>query len=114
MENVRLIQINLLAYGCSASQGAADGDDFAIDGKIGCRAEGDEPVAIQQAPVYETSSSGQQLFLSTTVIPPPDGSSLTRVELDDGVSITSRFTDEAEARQYPVKLARWLRERQGT
>jgi hypothetical protein len=69
-------------------------------------------MAIEQASVCVTSSNGEQLFLSASVMPTPDGSWVTRIELDEGVLIENRFTDEAEARQYPDKLASWLRQRQ--
>ena len=69
-------------------------------------------MAVKQPLVCVTSSNGEQLFLRASVMPAPDGSWLTRIELDEGVLIENRFTDEAEARQYPDKLATWLRQRQ--
>jgi hypothetical protein len=66
---------------------------------------------VEQLPNCVTSN-GEQVFLSASVIPAPDGSWLTRIELDEGVSITNRFADEVEARQYPEKLASWLRQQQ--
>jgi hypothetical protein len=68
---------------------------------------------MEQRPICVTSN-GEQLVLTAAVTPAPDGSWVTEIELGDGVKVTNRLADESEARQYPDKLAAWLRHRQGS
>ena len=71
-------------------------------------------MTVEHASVSISSSSGEQLCFRASVTPALDGSWLTQIYLDEGVSITNRFTDEAEAKQYPAKLLRWLRQQEGS
>ena len=61
-----------------------------------------------QQPVCITSN-GERVVLTGAVTAAPDGSWETEIQLGEGVKVTNQFDDEAEARQYPDKLAAWLR-----